>query len=584
MQGASAKGIRPNEKSYLLVIKAWVKSRDPCAVEEIKRILSQVNAISPSSTECEDDNEVRIMRPTIEWYNYFLYALAHRTSSNNPNEDAEYSLSLLNHLKAQCIKDPRLRPDCNTYKQVIAIHAKTKSFSGALTAQSLFEEMMNGVNSTATAWVPTTDVFNSLMNCWLKSGPKGARSRIEYLLRNMVELRDSGFDSAAPDLVSVNTAISAIARSQRKDSVRKAHFILKNMESMYGVKPDATSYNLVIDAYAKSRDLQGGQKAEQLLKEMEVQFCQGNREIMPNTFTYSTVIDARSNDRDSGKHAEELLDRMNQIHKLYDGAIPDTAVYNSVMNVYSIQGDKQSVNRIKAILEFMEDSFAQGNENLKPNIISYNTVLKAFAYAREDCTKDARALLERLVSRNLTDVAADAISYTTVISCYARSDLPRKAKIAENLLHQMVDIYRSGNSVCKPTIFTFNAVLNSCAYTFNPKEKMDAFTVIVSTLVLLQEFTKPDHTTYGTLLKAWCNLIPKDDERRTRIVSTVFRQCCNDGQVGNMVMHQMKYAASAELYRSLIGKEITQEVQISNLPSKWSRNVKERQGKLQTNL
>jgi PPR repeat. len=535
-----------------------------------------------SNDECYTNT--RTIRPTIEWYNYYLYAIANRPFSNNPIHDAELALSILNEIKKKSVKDPRLLPDSNTYKQVISIYAKTKSVSGAMTAQLIFDEMMSGSKSMSMESMPTTDTFNALMNCWLKCGSKRGRQRIESLLAKMVELRDSGCDSASPDIVSVNTAISAIGRSQRKDSVRKAYFILKNMETIYGVKPDATSYNLVINAYAKSRDLQGGQKADNLLKEMEFQFRNGNRGVMPNSFSYSTVIDAMSNDIRGGKLAEELLDRMHGLHQSHGGAMPDTVVYNSIMNLYAIQGDKDSIKRIQSILRFMEESLAQGNLNLKPNIISYNTLLKAFAYARDDFTQDAKTLLDRLSATNddsnLKCVSPDAISYTTVISCYARSDVQWKAKIAQQILNEMVDSYRSGKSRNKPTVFTFNAVLNACAYTFNPKEKVDAFMVIVSTLVLLQEFTKPDHTTYGTLLKAWCNLIPKDDDRRNRIVRSVFRQCCKDGQVGNMVMQQLKYAASPELYRTLIGKDITQEIKISNLPTKWSRNVKERQGKL----
>lgn len=579
---ASTRDIRPNEKSYLMVIKAWVKSRDPSAVEEIEKILKQIESISISTTS-ECCTNTRIIRPTIEWYNYYLYAVANRPSSD-AIKDAEVALSMLNDLKVKSVNDPRLLPDGNTYKQVISIHAKTKSISGAIAAQSIFDEMMSGSKPTASDPTSATDIFNAMMNCWLKSGSKRGRQRIESLLAEMIELRDSGYDSAGPDIVSVNTAISAIARSQRKDSVRKAYFILKNMQTVYGVKPDTTSYNLVINAYAKSRDLQGGQKADNLLKEMEFQFRNGNRDVMPNSFSYSTVIDAISSDNRCGTLAEGLLDRMRYLHQSHGGAIPDTVVYNSIMNVYATQGDKDSVQRIQSILHFMEENSAQGNWNVKPNIISYNTLLKAFAYARDDFTNDATILLDRLSAGhkkgNLNGVAPDAISYTTVISCYARSDVPWKAKIAQQILNKMVDSYKSGNSMVKPTVFTFNAVLNACAYTFNPNEKVDAFMVIVSTLVLLQEFTKPDHTTYGTLLKAWCNLIPKDDDRRSRIVSSVFRQCCKDGQVGNMVIQQLKFAASPELYRSLIGRDITQEIKLSNLPTKWSRNLKERQGRI----
>jgi len=559
--------IRPSEKSYNLVIKALVKSREPDAVEEIERILDRMNAYTS-----EDDG---YLRPLIESYNYYLYALANRKSTNT-KQDADKATDLLNNLKARGSQHGGSRPDVNTYNQVISILAKTKSASGAMQAQRIFDDMAKEANATGV--YACTDTFNALMNCWLKIGPKRGRSHIERLLSTMVDLRSHGHDYASPDRVSVNTAISAVAKSYRKDSVKRVSFMLLNMEKTYGVLPDTTSYNLVIDAYAKSRDFQGGRKAMNLLSQMEDLYRHGHLELIPDSFSYSTVINAMAIRPDTGKLADSLLGRMNQLHQSHDGNIPDTVVYNSVMNVYSTQGDNESVLRNIAILNYMEDSYIAGNSNVKPSIISFNTVLKTFAYARDDFTREAEELLARMEERKF-DILPDVISYTSVVSSYARSDVPGKAKAAQQILNRMVDAHKAGNKGAKPTIFTFNAVLNACAFTFDQKEKVDAFIVAVSTLVIIPKFAKPDHTTYGTLLKAWCNLIPKDDDRRTRAVNSVFRQCCRDGQVGSMVLQQLKYAASPELYRTLIGKDITVEVNISNFPPQWSRNVKERNGK-----
>lgn len=563
--------VQPNEKSYNLVLKALVKSREPSAIDEIARVLDRMEALSAGKNSG--------VRPTVESYNYYLYALAN-CETYNAEKDAKKATGLVRELMARGLEDPGSRPDVNTYTQVISILAKTKSVSGAKEAQNIFDDMMKEANATGV--YPSTDTFNALMNCWLKSGPKRGRSHIERLLSAMVDLSNDGHEHANPDRFSVNTAISAVAKSNRKDSVRKAYFMLLNMEKTYGVLPDTTSYNLAIDAYAKSRDLQSGRKANNLLSKMEDLYRHGHAELMPDSFSYSTVINAVTTRSDAGKVAESILGRMNHLHQSHGGNIPDTVVYNSVMNAHSTQGDKEWVLRNIAILNYMEESYAAGSEEVKPSIISYNTVLKTFACARGDFTKDAEDLLTRMegMSTDFAGILPDAISYTSVISSYARSDVKGKAKAAKRILDQMVKAHKAGNARAKPSVFTFNAVLNACAFTFDQREKLDAFIVAVSCLVLLQEYTKPDHTTYGTLLKAWCNLIPKDDERRARAVNSVFRQCCKDGQVGNMVLIQLRYAASPELYCTLIGRNISEQITLSNLPARWSRNVKERYGKI----
>ena len=335
----------------------------------------------------------------------------------------------------------------------------------------------------------------------------------------------------------------------------------------------------VIDAYAKSRDFRAGYKATKLLSSMEETFVKGQSSIMPNAFTYATVICALSNRNDAGKKAEAILGRMENLFFHHGGQEPNTAVYNAVMNAWATaRGDQRTRWRAHTILKHMEEEYLKGNKAKKPNIISYNTVLKSYSTAKNN-TKAAEELLERmedLHAEGSMGIVPDAISYTTVITAFARSNEPRKARSAERILLRMVDAYKSGNTAAKPSLYSFNACLNACAHTFNRQDKVDAFLVLVSTLVLLQEYTKPDHTTYGTLLKAYSILIPKDDERRLRIVRSVFKQCCSDGQVGTMVLSQLRFATSPELYESLIGKPVKEEVSLNALPAKWSRNVRER--------
>lgn len=102
--------------------------------------------------------------------------------------------------------------------------------------------------------------------------------------------------------------------------------MILNMEKTYGVLPDTTSYNLAIDAYAKSRDLQCGKKANNLLSKMEGLYRRGHAELMPDSFSYSTVINAVSTRLDAGKVAESILGRMNHLHPSHGGNIPDTVV------------------------------------------------------------------------------------------------------------------------------------------------------------------------------------------------------------------------------------------------------------------
>jgi hypothetical protein len=77
-------------------------------------------------------------------------------------------------------------------------------------------------------------------------------------------------------------------------------------------------------------------------------------------------------------------------------------------------------------------------------------------------------------------------------------------------------------------------------------------------------------------LKACANLIPTDEERRRVVVEPVFLQCCKDGQVGEIVLRQLRLAAPEDLYNKLLG-DISQtglRVTLKDLPPEWRCNVK----------
>jgi pentatricopeptide repeat protein len=637
--------VQPNIKTCFLVLKAWVRCREDCSLLKMEEIInyleqqfllsnSTITIDSDTSTQhtlllhdYEDDNDddeihhngnhyqyININSSTtmIQCYNMYLYALANYKETKihdnytNEKERAEKAHDILQNLKksinnhdekqrnriASVCANANIQPDVNTYNQVLAAYAKTKSIQGASKAQSILDEMMKEANVTNV--YPDTNTFNAVMGCWHKSESKNSSFHVEYLLNLMNGLSSSsrsssknnieegglgvvsGYSRARPDLFSVNTAIVSIGKSSRKEKLRRAHYILMNMESLYGVKPDAVSYNVVLDAYSKSRDVRAVVETDRLLSTMEKLYMDGNDQVMPDSFSYSTVIDTICSrmKNNAGDKAETIILRMEKLWKEHDGEEPSTIVYNALLNCYASSGESDDIQKLEATLHYMETMSQRGNSNMKPNRITYNTVLKGYAQAKDNFTKKAEDLLDRMETREL-GIEPDEISYTTVISAFARSSIPGKARKAKRILDRMIESYLNGsNKSIKMTIYPFNSCLNACAYTFSRNEKMNAFVVVVDTLVEIQKFCKPDHTTYGTVLKSWRNLIPKHDERRQAVVSSSFRQCCKEGLVGQLVIRQLQLATSPEVYFELVGKHPKDNK--SSLPSEWSRNVKER--------
>ena len=83
----------------------------------------------------------------------------------------------------------------------------------------------------------------------------------------------------------------------------------------------------------------------------------------------------------------------------------------------------------------------------------------------------------------------------------------------------------------KPTTHAFDGVLAACAHTYVDEEKVQAFTILINTLIMIREWAKPDDTTYRMLLKACERLLPSDEAKKAQVVSLVLRELkyqCND--------------------------------------------------------
>jgi hypothetical protein len=171
-------------------------------------------------------------------------------------------------------------------------------------------------------------------------------------------------------------------------------------------------------------------------------------------------------------------------------------------------------------------------------------------------------------------------SWFSFYVAYARSGMADKAERAYNLYQDMKKMYLAGNKHVRPNVVAVNAVMNACAFTTTGDDirlQNRAVEIAHSILKDLEQspYGRPDQVTYGTFMKTCANQMP-DSHTRQQIVEALFKKCARDGQVGNLVLQQLRCMASAELYQQLIGHSIHDTtIQLDDLPKDWSCNVVE---------
>ena len=160
--------------------------------------------------------------------------------------------------------------------------------------------------------------------------------------------------------------------------------------------------------------------------------------------------------------------------------------------------DKNSAMRAEKLLKEMEyhtRTSSNNENNVNPDLTTYNTVMKSWANSRcVGAGKAAERLLLRVQdlhykdnndTKNKIDFLPDIISYNTVLNAHAKeeqqvvtipsvsSSSPKtsynnsssntNSNGAETFLRKMMDDYTSGKSNIKPDETTYNIVLDSYA-------------------------------------------------------------------------------------------------------------------------
>jgi pentatricopeptide repeat protein len=445
--------------------------------------------------------------------------------------------------------------------------------------------------------------------------------------------------------------------SQDPTAVDKAQAVFDDMFEAYvmteetSMWPGVEVYNLLLEIHAYARSADGAIAAEKLLSRMEdpsVEFI-----ARPNLETYLKVMDAWAMRKDPTK-AEEVLRRLEQRYESTgDETIQPTAnAYNKLIKAYGMTGNAEmaeeifvslldkdredplranykswvqimkafaslqdGTEKVRAIFREMLKEYRMGEEDYKPKIDAYNTLIRALGQIYNG-SEESEALLFDLLERyrageeevrpngetfrhvltaqrrrkNVSgakveqllqiqeglyastkeiDLKMDGRLYNVALYAISRSHDSKKAIRARRIVTKMKEIEDEVNHINVRTYFN---LLSACAFSDGtPEEKLEAFQIAVDGLKELRESLsqEPDSSCFGMFLKACANLMP-ESRKRDAVVENVFRKCCTDGLVDEFVLSEFERASSEALQLEVLGGFLADDVRI---PEEWSKNV-----------
>mmetsp|Transcript_54946 Transcript_54946/g.164578 ORF Transcript_54946/g.164578 Transcript_54946/m.164578 type:complete len:728 (-) Transcript_54946:135-2318(-) len=449
---------------------------------------------------------------------------------------ARENIDRLEHL-ARETGDLSYRPDASMYNSLVRAHAKSGGRNAAKRAEDVLDAMREASTSTAKASAdaeegedgiarmrPDAKTYTAVIDAWARSKDRDAPVRAERILFRMMDEAEDAARMAAADLpvpggevvlptsATCDAVLNAWARRNSREGAESAERILARMEKLRdargeadaeqqgsgaSIRPTAYSYATVISAWARSRGgAEAAEKAEAVLTKM---LAKGSA-VRPNAVAFNAVIDAwsRSGDPRAGTKAVELLDRMEGLRRKAavpegdaedddaEDLRPDVITYNSVINALAAtaSSDPDAPRRAGEVFARLESDAGCP----PPNVRSYNSLLKAWAKSRlpESAVKAdeiLRGMIDEAANKSGGDeseVRPDVVSFSTALDAWAKSDESGKATKARSLLDAMVEFHREAGPVKTSNeggkgdrsngddaVSCYNAVLNACALSAN---------------------------------------------------------------------------------------------------------------------
>ena len=138
------------------------------------------------------------------------------------------------------------------------------------------------------------------------------------------------------------------------EELQAAEDVLDTVQERFNVRPDVLSYNIVIDAWAKSNVHDAANRAEELLDILERRY----RGLAPDSYTYTSVINAIDRSRHvkaRGSWAEDIMNRMKEMHSKGLVEQPTTAVYNALLNCLVRSGENGALERAEVFWKALLD-------------------------------------------------------------------------------------------------------------------------------------------------------------------------------------------------------------------------------------
>ena len=153
----------------------------------------------------------------------------------------------------------------------------------------------------------------------------------------------------------------------------------------------------------------------------------------------------------------------------------DTVSYNTCINAWAKSGPQinkhpqiknNAAMRAQHLLEEMQNAYLNGNDNVKPNTISFSTCINSWAHSKDmdgaRCAQDLLELILELEQERDPTMTPNSITCNLILNAWSKSTSPNTAIRAQDLLYTIEkNRMNSAQFRAKPSTISFSTCMKA---------------------------------------------------------------------------------------------------------------------------
>lgn len=418
----SSYDVEPDESIYNFVIRSLAKSRQRGAAERAENLLREAVKQYPPWMDVKG----RVRGMSVESFNVVLTAWA-KSGLDYGAERAEKLIIFMDEVDSANGSPGTVKPNISSFTSLIDAYAQQSEWDGVAAAERILNRILDFYLEGEAEFQPSIATWTIVLSGWSRlsrKGNRGAASRADRLLKRIESLHQEGRIEFEPDAIAYVTVMNAFCSSKTPDGPPRGEDILDEMNERFmdgddSMRPSAKSVRMVIDAWVKSNGPGCMEKAERVLDRYEDHLASSgppdephgtfedtteiykillfgwakngdperaqdylldmvDKNMQLDSFCFDKVIEANTflNGQDSLQRSTQVFELLEKARKT--GTIkPNERVYTSYIRAIAKARVPDVAEKADAVLQRMQDLFAEGNRGIEPTVFTYNAVLMA---------------------------------------------------------------------------------------------------------------------------------------------------------------------------------------------------------------